>query len=78
MDVPIKMMAANVVILFNKGTGPSVPNNDWLDPPKDAPISAPLPCCNKTMQMRKTQTITCTAMSRVVIEIEQSEQKIQP
>lgn len=60
-------MAAIVVILLRSGMGPSVPNNDWLEPPNDAPMSAPFPCCNKTMQIKNKQTIVWRTIIKVVI-----------
>ena len=43
-DVIINMIAAIVVSLPKKLPGPLLPNMVWLEaPPKDAPISAPLP-----------------------------------
>jgi hypothetical protein len=67
IDVIINMTADAVVILFSIGTGPSVPNRDWPEPPKVAPISAPLPCCSKTIETRNTQTIIWIIVSIVII-----------
>jgi hypothetical protein len=42
-EVNIKMIAAATVTLLRNVPGPRLPNTVWLDPPKAAPISAPLP-----------------------------------
>ena len=42
-DVSIKTTAAAVVSLFKKVDAPLLPKIVWLEPPKAAPISAPLP-----------------------------------
>ena len=64
----MKTIAPTVVTLFNKGKGPSEPKTVWLEPPpKDAPMSAPLPCCKRTMPIRKIQTLTCKIVNNVII-----------
>ena len=42
-DVSINTMAAIVVTLCMKVVAPELPKTVWLDPPKAAPIPAPLP-----------------------------------
>ena len=42
-DVSMKITAATTVTLLRKLAGPRLPNTVWLDPPNDAPISAPFP-----------------------------------
>ena len=42
-EVSMKTTAATVVTLFRKVAAPLLPKSVWLDPPKAAPISAPLP-----------------------------------
>jgi hypothetical protein len=54
----MKMMAAAAVILCKKEVAPALPKTVWLDPPKAAPISAPLPLWSKTINMRARQTVT--------------------
>lgn len=56
-DVTIKTMAATVVILLRKDAAPRLPKRVWLEPPKAAPISAPLPLWSKTTAMRNRHTI---------------------
>ena len=36
---------------------PPAPNTVWLEPPKTAPTSAPLPCCSNTMIVNAMQTV---------------------
>jgi hypothetical protein len=42
-DVIIKIMAATVVSFVRNPMAPELPKMVWLEPPKAAPISAPLP-----------------------------------
>jgi hypothetical protein len=42
-EVSINIMAAAVVTLCKKDVAPLLPKTVWLDPPKAAPIPAPLP-----------------------------------
>ena len=42
-EVSMKIMAAVTVTLLRNVPGPRLPNTVWLDPPNDAPISAPFP-----------------------------------
>jgi hypothetical protein len=57
-EVTIKRMAATAVSFAKKGAAPVLPNTVWLEPPKAAPIPAPLPCCNSTINIRARQTRT--------------------
>ena len=58
-EVSIKIMAAPVVSLLMKVFPPPAPNTDWLPlAPKDAPISAPLPDCRRTIAIKAILTIT--------------------
>jgi len=68
-EVSMKMIAAPVVSLFMKVLPPLAPNTVWLPPaPKDAPISAPLPDCSRTMPIKAIQTNTCRKISTYVIK----------
>jgi hypothetical protein len=44
---------------------PVEPKSVWEEPPKRAPMSAPLPFCRRTMTMRATHTTMCN-MTRTV------------
>jgi hypothetical protein len=57
-EVSMKITAAAAVNFAKNGAAPELPKTVWLDPPKAAPIPAPLPVCNKTIHMRAKQTIT--------------------
>ena len=57
-EVTINKMAAAAVSFARKGAAPVLPNTVWLDPPKAAPIPAPLPCCSSTIKIRAKQTKT--------------------
>jgi len=57
-DVTMNKMAAAAVSLAKKGAAPVLPKTVWLDPPKAAPMPAPLPCCKSTMKIRARQTRT--------------------
>src|SRR5438105_10772390 len=46
-EVTIKIVAATAVSLLRKVPAPREPKTVWLEPPKAAPISAPLPDCNR-------------------------------
>ena len=51
-EVIIKTIAIPVVSLVRKFPAPLLPKIVELEPPNTAPISAPLPCCNRTTKMR--------------------------
>ena len=57
-EVSMKRMATAAVNLARKGAAPVLPNTVWLEPPKAAPIPAPLPCCRSTMKIRAKQPNT--------------------
>jgi hypothetical protein len=58
-DVSMKTIAAPVVILLKNEEAPVLPKIVWLlPPPNAAPISAPLPVCNRTTNIRAMQTTT--------------------
>jgi len=57
-EVTINKMAAAAVSFAKKGAAPVLPNTVWLDPPKAAPMPAPLPCCRSTIKIRAKQTKT--------------------
>ena len=72
-EVSMKMTAALVVSLLMKVLPPPAPKTDWLPlAPKDAPISAPLPDCNRTTMIRAKHTIMCSVTSRIVIKADTS------
>jgi hypothetical protein len=52
-DVSMKTTAAAVVTLLRKVAAPLLPKSVWLDPPKAAPISAPLPLWSRTTPIKK-------------------------
>lgn len=69
----MKIMAAPVVSLLMKVLPPPAPKTDWLPlAPKDAPISAPLPDCKRTIAIRATLTSTCSMISKIVILVSTS------
>ena len=57
-EVHIKSMATMAVSLARNGAAPVEPKTVWLEPPKAAPMPAPLPCCRSTMETRASDTIT--------------------
>ncbi|OGL47480.1 MAG: hypothetical protein A2149_03345 [Candidatus Schekmanbacteria bacterium RBG_16_38_11] len=57
-EVIINITAATVVSLPKKDVGPAEPKRVWLAPPKAAPISAPLPVCNRTIKIKMTHINT--------------------
>jgi hypothetical protein len=56
-DVNIKAIAAPVVSLLRNVAAPLLPNSVWLEPPKAAPISAPLLLWINIMKIRNRQTV---------------------
>src|SRR5208337_298050 len=54
-DVSINTIAEPVVSLLRNVEAPLLPKIVWLEPPNAAPISAPLPPCSKTMEIKKMQ-----------------------
>jgi hypothetical protein len=57
-EVIMKMTAAPVVSLDRKLCAPRGPKTVLEAPPKAAPISAPLPFCKRTMDIKIAETIT--------------------
>ena len=57
-EVSMKMAATTTVNLLKKLAGPRLPKTVWLEPPKDAPISAPFPDCKRIAPIMRKQTIT--------------------
>jgi len=58
IELAKKIIANAHVALVNALPAPLAPNTVWLEPPKTAPTSAPLPCCSRIMTHIATQTIT--------------------
>jgi hypothetical protein len=56
-EVIMKTTATPVVILPKKVVAPELPKIVWLDPPKAAPMLAPLPVWSKTIRISPMQTI---------------------
>jgi hypothetical protein len=67
IDVSIKIMATAAVIFPRKVPAPLEPKTVWLDPPKAAPIFAPLPACSKTIKIKVIQAKMCMMVNNVVI-----------
>jgi len=68
-EVSMKITATPVVILLRNVEPPPAPNTDWLPLlPKEAPISAPLPDCNRTTAIMKMLTAMCSMVSAIVIQ----------
>jgi hypothetical protein len=61
-EVNIKITAAATVILLRKEVAPVLPKTVWLEPPKAAPMLAPLPFCNSTIITRAIQTTTWSSV----------------
>ena len=59
--------AAPAVSFPRKLVGPRAPKRVWLDPPKAAPMPAPLPAWRSTMRIKATATAMCTMVSKMVI-----------
>ncbi len=55
-EVVKKITAHTPVTLVRRLPAPLAPKTVWLDPPKTAPTSAPLPCWSKTTPINVTQT----------------------
>ena len=66
-EVSMKRIAATAVSLARNGAAPELPKTVWLEPPKAAPIPAPLPCCKSTMEIRARQTATWMMIITVVM-----------
>ncbi len=57
-DVNMNMIAAVVVSFARKLCAPRGPNTVCDAPPNAAPMSAPLPFCNRTIAIKMAETIT--------------------
>lgn len=57
-EVNMNTNAVMTVNLLRKFAGPRLPNTVWLEPPKAAPISAPLPDCSRMAPIMSRQTMT--------------------
>jgi len=66
-EVNIKITATTVVSFVRKGVAPLLPKMVWLDPPKAAPMLAPLPVCKRTIIIRAKQTIIWIIIVKVAI-----------
>ncbi len=66
-EVIINTTAAMVVILLKKVAAPLLPKRVWLDPPKAAPSSAPLPLWRRTTAIRKIHTKIWIMVKNIVI-----------
>jgi hypothetical protein len=58
IELAKKIVASPHVALVSALPAPLAPKTVWLEPPKTAPTSAPLPCCSRIMMHMATQTIT--------------------
>ena len=58
IEVAKKIAASDQVALVSALPAPLAPKTVWLEPPKTAPISAPLPCWSKIITASETHTIT--------------------
>ena len=68
-EVTMKRMAATAVNLARNGAAPVEPKTVWLEPPKAAPMPAPLPCCKRTIKIKASETMTWTMTAMVVITL---------
>jgi hypothetical protein len=55
MEVSMKTMATAAVTFPRKVPAPLEPNTVWLEPPKAAPMFAPLPACKSTIRISVIQ-----------------------
>src|SRR5208337_1544751 len=67
-DVSINTIAEPVVSLLRNVEAPLLPKIVLLEPPNAAPISAPLPPCSKTIEIKNRQQVTCRITKSVVIK----------
>ena len=68
-EVSMNRIAATAVSLAKNGAAPVLPKTVWLEPPKAAPMPAPLPCCSSTIKIRASETMTWMMMTKVVITL---------
>ncbi len=66
-EVAIKSVARMAVVRVMKLAPPDVPNTVWLEPPKLALISAPLPDCKRIEATRRTMVSTWRMVIAVCI-----------
>lgn len=65
----MKMTAAAVVSWCKKLAGPRLPKTVWLEPPKAAPMLAPLPVWSRMMAIRARETITWRTRMNINIRL---------
>ena len=63
----MKTIAMPVVKRVKKLPAPLLPKMVELEPPKTAPISAPLPVCSSTTRISPTLTMTCKTVIAMII-----------
>jgi hypothetical protein len=64
-DVSIKSIATPAVIFPKKVPAPEEPKTVWLEPPKAAPMSAPLPAWRSTIKIKTRQIKICKIIKNV-------------
>jgi hypothetical protein len=64
----MKIMATVAVNFPKKVPAPEEPKTVWLEPPKAAPILAPLPACSSTTKIRTKQAKTCKNVTNAFIK----------
>jgi hypothetical protein len=67
-DVSIKSIATPAVIFPKKVPAPEEPKTVWLDPPKAAPMSAPLPAWRSTIRIKTRQATICKIINNAYIK----------
>jgi hypothetical protein len=67
-DVSIKSIATPAVIFPKKVPAPEEPKTVWLEPPKAAPMSAPLPAWRSTMRIKTRQIKICKIIKNAYIK----------
>lgn len=68
-EVSIKRIAVAVVTLFMTVAAPLLPKRVWFEPPKAAPISAPLLLWIRITKIRNKHTIMCRTSIAVYINL---------
>jgi len=74
MDVSMNTTATPVVIFPSSVPGPELPKSVWLEPPKAAPMLAPLPRWSSTMMIKKMQTRTWIILIKICNSLSSSVQ----
>ena len=64
----MKMPASAEVNRVKKVAPPELPKTVWLEPPREALISAPFPDCISTTRINRTQVKTWTTVIKVDID----------